>query len=137
LKIRRALSKRFSFTSRSGTPISAISVEGCTVLGPNVMPGIVLWSLSIAAADWQTSEKLTRLCTIPVNEVLQATWDTGSLMMEARILRPLLWFGLLDHRAEKVPDTRFAERHLYRKTPLFDRFVTFNVRTDPLETVRH
>jgi hypothetical protein len=99
--------------------------------------GIVFWSLSVAAADWQTSEKLTRICTIPVNEVLKATWDTGSLMMEARILRPLLWFGLLDHRAEKVPGTRFAERHLYRKTPLFDRFLTFDVRTDQLETVRH
>jgi hypothetical protein len=99
--------------------------------------GIVLWSLSVAVADWQTSEKLARLCAIPVNEVLQATWDTGSLMMEARILRPLLWFGLLDHRAENVPGTRFAERHLYRKTPLFDRFLTFDVRTDQLETVRH
>jgi hypothetical protein len=81
-----------------------------------------LQAISVAAADWQAPEKLTRLCTIPVNEILQARWDTGSLVMEARILRPLLWFGLLDHRSEKAPGARFAERHFYRKAPLFDRF---------------
>ena len=99
--------------------------------------GVLLWSLSVAAADWQTSEKLTRLCTIPGNGVLQASWDTGSLTMEARILRPLLWFGLLEHRAEKAPDARLAERHFYRKAPLFDRFLTFDVRTEQPETARH
>ena len=99
--------------------------------------GILLWSLSVAAPDWQTSEKLTRLCAIPVTEILQATWDTGSLMMEARILRPLLWFGLLEHRAEKAPGARFAERHFYRKAPLFDRFLTFDVHTEQPATARH
>jgi hypothetical protein len=99
--------------------------------------GILLWSLSVAAEEWQSPEKLTRLCTIPVNGVLQATWDTGSHAMEARILRPLLWFGLLDHRAEKAPGARFAERHFYRKAPLFDRFLTFNIHTEQPETARH
>ena len=99
--------------------------------------GILLWSLSVAASDWQTPEKLTRLCTIPVNEILQASWDTGSLMMEARILRPLVWFGLLDHRAEKTPRSGFAERHFYRKTPLFDRFLIFDVQTDQPGSARH
>ena len=32
---------------------------------PQADIGIVLWSLSVSAGDWQTSEKLTRLCTIP------------------------------------------------------------------------
>jgi hypothetical protein len=99
--------------------------------------GILLWSLSVAASDWQTPEKLTRLCTIPVNEILQASWDTGSLMMEARILRPLAWFGLLDHRAEKMPGSGFAERHFYRKAALFDRFLIFDVQTDQPGSARH
>jgi len=99
--------------------------------------GVLLWSLSVAAAAWQTAEKLTRVCTIPVNEILQATWDAGSLMMEARILQPLLWFGLLEHRAEKLPGARFEKRHFYRKAPLFDGFLTFNVRTEPPESGRH
>ena len=32
---------------------------------PQADIGIVLWSLSVSAADWQTTDKLTRLCTIP------------------------------------------------------------------------
>jgi hypothetical protein len=99
--------------------------------------GVLLWSLSVAAEDWQTPEKLTRLCTIPVNDILQATWDTGSLMMEARILRPLLWFGLLEHRAEKAPGGPFAERHFYRKASMFDRFLNFDVHTEQPESARH
>jgi hypothetical protein len=27
--------------------------------------GVVLWSVSVCANDWQSAEKLTRLCTIP------------------------------------------------------------------------
>jgi len=99
--------------------------------------GILLWSLSVSAADWQTPEKLTRLCTIPTSEVLHASWDTCSLTMEARILRPLLWFGLLEHRTDKVPGARFVEMHFYRKTHLFDRFLSFDVHTEQPETTRH
>jgi hypothetical protein len=99
--------------------------------------GIVLWSLSVAAADWQSPENLTRLCTVPTREVLRASWDTGSHAMEARVLRPLLWFGLLEHRWEKAPGERFAQRRFYRKAPLFDRFLTFDVHPEQPETARH
>lgn len=99
--------------------------------------GVLLWSLSVAAADWQTPEKLTRLCAIPMSEVLRAIWDSGSLMMEARALRPLLWFGLLEHRTDKVPGAHFAELHFYRKTPLFGRFLSFDVQTEQPKTPRH
>lgn len=30
------------------------------------------------------------------------TWDRTPYAMEAKILRPLLWFGLLEHRSEKA-----------------------------------
>ena len=48
--------------------------------------GVILWSLSIASNDWQPRERLSRLCTIPINGVLDQTWDTASFAMEARIL---------------------------------------------------
>jgi hypothetical protein len=99
--------------------------------------GILLWSLSVSAADWHTPEKLTRLCTVPVNGVLEANWDIGSVLTEARVLRPLAWFGLLDHRLEKTPSAPLGERYLYRKAPLFDRFLSFNVRTEGPETHPH
>jgi hypothetical protein len=90
--------------------------------------GVVLWSLSASANGWLDRETLTRLCTVPVIGVLEAAWDLGSFAMGARILRPLTWFGLLEYRREPV--ARSAERHLYRKTPLFDRFVQFDVQVE-------
>jgi hypothetical protein len=91
---------------------------------------VVLWSLSVAANDWQSPERLTRLCTIPNNSVLAAEWDSSSMMMEARILRPLHWFGLLDHKQEAIEGRPFGERRFYRKTGLFDRFLSFDVKTE-------
>ena len=57
--------------------------------------------------------------------------------MEARILRPLLWFGLLEYRSEKIPDGPFAERHYYRKAALFDRLITFDVKMEFAVGPRH
>jgi hypothetical protein len=104
---------------------------------PQVDAGVVLWSLSVCGNDWQTSEKLTRLCTIPEPATLTGTWDRSAFAMEAKILRPLLWFGLLEYRSEKSPDSRFAARHYYRKTALFDRLLTFDVKMDFAESRRH
>jgi hypothetical protein len=88
---------------------------------PQADIGIVLWSLSVSADDWQPSEKLTRLCTIPEPAMFSGTWDRTSYAMEARILRPLLWFGLLEHRSEGTTKSRYNDRHFYRKAALFDR----------------
>jgi hypothetical protein len=88
--------------------------------------GVVLWSLSASADDWLHPDKLTRLCTVPVMGVLESAWDLGSFAMESRILGPLTWFGLLESRWEGKAG--LGEPRLYRKTPLFDRFVQFNVQ---------
>jgi len=104
---------------------------------PQADIGVVLWSLSVSAGDWQTSEKLTRLCTIPEPAILSGTWDRTPYAMEARILRPLLWLGLLEYRSEKIPDTRFGARHYYRKAPLFDRLLAFDVKMDFAGGPRH
>src|SRR6185369_2907713 len=53
---------------------------------PQADAGVVLWSLSVCANDWQSAEKLTRLCTIPEPAML----GRMPYPMEARILRPLL-----------------------------------------------
>ena len=104
---------------------------------PQQDAGIVLWSLSVAASDWQAPERLTRLCTIPINGVLDTPWDTASFAMEAKILRPLLWFGLLEHRQEAIEGSRFGMRHFYRKTGLFDRFLAFDVQLEAAPALRH
>lgn len=104
---------------------------------PQEDAGVVFWSLSICANGWQSSEKLTRLCTIPKPAMLSGTWDRTPYAMEARILRPLLWFGLLEHRSEQAPGSRFGEYHFYRKTALFDRLLAFQVVAHSMEGARH
>jgi hypothetical protein len=103
---------------------------------PQGQIGIVLWSLSASAHDWLPRETLTRLCTSPVIGVLESQWDFGSSAMETRILRPLVWFGLLESRSEQRSPTELVERHSYRKAPLFDHFVKFNVQVEGSDT-RH
>jgi hypothetical protein len=101
---------------------------------PQSYIGVVLWSLSASANDWLDRETLTRLCTVPVAGVLEAVWDLGAFAMESRILRPLKWFGLLESRW--VGKAGLGEPRLYRKTPLFDQFVKFNVQVEG-PTTRH
>jgi hypothetical protein len=105
---------------------------GRGVLGswPQQDIGVVLWALSVSDGEWQTSEKLTRLCSIPEPAIMSGTWDMSTYAMEAKVLRPLLWFGLLEYRSEKILNSRFGARHYYRKTVLFDRLLTFVVRMD-------
>jgi hypothetical protein len=104
---------------------------------PQADVGIVLWSLSVSAGDWQNSEKLTRLCTIPEPAMFSGTWDKTQYAMEARILRPLLWFGLLEERRETIPNSPFRGHRFYRKARLLDRLLTFAVQIEPLKGVRH
>jgi hypothetical protein len=103
---------------------------------PLTQVGVILWSLSASAHDWLPRETLTRLCTSPVIDVLEWEWDLGSSAMEARILRPLLWFGLLESRTEPRSAAELVERRLYRKAPLFDRFLKFDVQVEGPE-IRH
>ena len=103
---------------------------------PQSEVGVILWSLLASAHDWLPKETLTRLCTSPVIDVLEWEWDLGSSAMEARILRPLLWFGLLESRTEPRSATEVVDRRLYRKAPLFDRFLKFDVQVEGSE-IRH
>ena len=103
---------------------------------PLAQVGVILWSLSASAHDWLPRETLTRLCATPVIGVLESQWDFGSGIMEARILRPLVWFGLLESRTEGRSPTELVERRLYRKAPLFDRFLKFHVQVES-PNIRH
>ncbi len=99
--------------------------------------GVALWCLSVAANDWEPRERLTRLCTIPISGVLDQKWDTASYAMEAQILRPLQWYGLLDYREDRSDAGGFERRHLDRKTPLFDRFISFDVQLEDSGVLPH
>ena len=88
--------------------------------------GILLWSLSASANDWQSSDRLTRMCTIPIDGVLETQWDSGTSMMEARVLRPL-WLSLLKNppghgiglpMKAMVDDFGYSNRALLSRDPV-------------------
>src|SRR6266446_3761895 len=97
---------------------------------PQSEVGVILWSLTASAHDWLPRETLTRLCASPVIGVLESQWDFGSSAMEARVLRPLVWFGLLQSRTRAKSATELVATRLYRKAPLLDRFVKFDVQIE-------
>jgi hypothetical protein len=100
--------------------------------------GIVLWSLSVCAGDWQTPQKITRLCSIPEPEALSSPVDHASLAIEYSVLRLLVWFGLMEMRTEELAGEQFRrERHYFRKTTLFDRLLAFDVKLDIAQGPRH
>jgi hypothetical protein len=99
--------------------------------------GIVLWSLSASASTWETPEHLMRLSTVPVIGVLEAKWDFPTRAFEARILRPLTWFGLVEMQHDDGARPGFVEQRRYRKTPYFDRLISFEVELEEQPTIRH
>jgi hypothetical protein len=87
--------------------------------------GVVLWCLSVSAHDWMPPSELTGICTLPYQGETLRAWDLPEYAVEARILRPLTWLGLMEQR-RSVPDDAFS-RHEYRKSPLFDSVLKFDV----------
>jgi hypothetical protein len=49
----------------------------------------------------EVSAPLSSLSQLPVIGILESTWDLGSSLMQARILRALMWFGLLNTAANQ------------------------------------
>jgi hypothetical protein len=63
----------------------------------------------------------------PVIGVLEAESDFARQALELRVLRMLALFG---HGKDPYPPNRFLAPQHYRKTPLYDRFFSFDVRLE-------
>ena len=85
--------------------------------------GVILWGLSNVAGDWQSVDTLRALSAVRDDAVAKMHWNAESSMFVGRVLGPLRWFGLLEYRGP--PDTAEVG---WRKTALFDRFLSFDVR---------
>lgn len=86
------------------------------------------------ARDWVTVRKLSRRVWRPEMMVSPdreppAWFDEAAWRASAWLVQPLEAFGLLEVR--EVPGTKpYAERVELRKTPLFDRFLLFQIVRD-------
>ena len=85
--------------------------------------GVILWILSNVAGEWQSAATLRALTTVRDDAVARMHWNAEGSMFVGRVLGPLRWFGLLDYRG---PCETFEVG--WRKTALFDRFLSFDVR---------
>ena len=85
--------------------------------------GVILWGLSNVAGEWQSVDTLRALTAVRDDAVARMHWNAEGSMFVSRVLGLLRWFGLLEYRGP--PD--MAEVG-WRKTPLFDRFLSFDVR---------
>jgi len=91
--------------------------------------GIVLWCLSVAGEGWFLPKELMRTCTVWEPALDEGHPDFPAYAFESRVLRPLSWFGLLEMRMIGDPNAPTWQRdRQYRKAPLFDRAVRFDVQ---------
>ena len=98
--------------------------RGLPGLWPQGDIGVVLWSLSTVADEWQRNDTLTALCTVPDDGIPTAPWNPAAAMFAWRVIRPLWWFGLIERSRTEHP----MEAPRWRKSALFDRFLSFDVR---------
>ena len=85
--------------------------------------GVILWGLSNVAGEWQSVDTLRALTAVRDDAVAKMHWNAEGSMFVGRVLGPLRWFGLLEYRGP--PETAEVG---WRKTALFDRFLSFDVR---------
>lgn len=89
---------------------------------------VILWRLQLVARDWATAEQLTReVFLYSVSDQIKAVspWPTAEAAVLAdEVLEPLTWFGLLECD-QPLERWLHHEKAKYRKTPLFDRFLSF------------
>jgi len=90
---------------------------------------VILWRLQMVAEDWLPLSQLPEeVFLTPVRDQVRAasSWpEVETTVLWGRVVRPLLWFGLLecDHGDDEWPGPRVILK--FRKTPLFDRFLSF------------
>lgn len=96
--------------------------------------GLVLWCLSVAAHEWSRAAPLVPICTITATIPQARFAEVPKSALVARVLRPLSWLGLLETRKH---DRVSGGEPEFRKTPLFDQMLSFDVKMTGAGEVRH
>lgn len=89
-----------------------------------------LYRFGRGGGDWKRPEELSGEMVLPaVREELPEDphFDRVSLITETRVLRPLEGFGLAESKELPREPGQWRDPRAYRKTPLFDRFLGFEL----------
>lgn len=97
---------------------------------PQLFVGLILWSLSVLPHQAEDVHRLARLCTIPVNGILDGRRDLAGHVFHLRILRPLHWFGLVDLELRPRPDNERIKEPWFAPSDGLRRFIQFNVQVE-------
>lgn len=90
---------------------------------------VILWRLQMVARDWIAADRLPRevfLTSVLEQASAAATLpDMETTILRHEVLEPLVWFGLLESDQTEDEWYRLRAQPKFRKTPLFDRFLSF------------
>ena len=86
--------------------------------------GPILWALSGVAGEWHGADTLVVSCTDPQTPAPHGLTGWPAPLFASRVLFPLCWFGVMEWR--EIQDMHDVRR--WRKTALFDRMLSFDVR---------
>lgn len=93
------------------------------VFAPQV--SLILYLIGQFCTDWTEAGALMRHVTLPANELTKFTYpELPVAAFEARVLRYLCWFGLMEQSRPAANDD-WRQPRLYRKTMLYERMLQF------------
>src|SRR5262249_13576557 len=93
------------------------------VFAPQI--SLILYLIGQFCSDWREAGALMRSVTFPMKELTEPRYpDLPEIAFEARVLRYLCWFGLME-RERPVDNDDWRQPRLYRKTALYDRMLRF------------
>ncbi len=88
--------------------------------------GLTLFLMSKVADTPRLPKELLAITTLPIDPPQSDFPFRPETVYRARVLRYLEWFGLLE-KVQMAANDQVGEQHLYRKAPLFARFLSFDV----------
>jgi hypothetical protein len=75
--------------------------------------------------DWRAAGALMRSVTLPTKELTEPKYPGLPITaFEARVLRYLCWFGLME-KAQPAANDDWRQPRVYRKTALYERMLPF------------
>lgn len=91
-----------------------------------------LYRLQQLADDWISGEELAENALLvsaqfELESTIHYSFQTPGWILYNLVLRPLELFGLIESRHSEKPDHSYIPPDQFRKTPLFDKFITFRL----------
>jgi len=93
------------------------------VFAPQI--SLILYLIGKFCTDWRAAGALMRSVTFPTKELTEPKYpDLPITAFEARVLRYLCWFGMME-KAQPATNDDWRQPRLYRKTALYERMLRF------------